>query len=185
MIPETNTAQTELKKSLAHILWMGGSPCSGKSSVARILSSQYGLRTYHCDEAFAEHQQRFTANRQPLLTKWTHTAWNELWMQPPQVLVAEAIGCYQEHFELVVADLRSLPRSEPILVEGTCLLPNSVHPLLSSRDAAVWIVPTEEFQKVHYASRGPWARRWQAHTRAAARCARPPGAPRSARAPRG
>jgi 2-phosphoglycerate kinase len=155
-MPQTSTAQTDLKKSLTHILWMGGSPCSGKTSVARILTGEYGLRSYHCDEAFAEHQQRITPGRQPMLTKWTRTAWNELWMQTPKILVAEAIACYQEHFQLVVTDLLSLPQPEPMLVEGTCLLPGSVHTVLSSRSAAVWMVPTERFQKAHYAGRGPW-----------------------------
>lgn len=55
-----------------------------------------------------------------------------------------------------MTDLLSLPQSEPILVEGTCLLPRCVHTVLSSRSAAVWMVPTEGFQRAHYASRGLW-----------------------------
>jgi hypothetical protein len=55
-----------------------------------------------------------------------------------------------------VSDLLSLPQSEHILVEGTCLLPRCVHTVLSSRSAAVWMVPTEGFQRAHYASRGLW-----------------------------
>jgi 2-phosphoglycerate kinase len=146
----------ELGQRLAHVLWMGGSPCSGKSSIAQVLASEYGLHTYHCDEAFTEHQQQITAHRQPMLHKWTHTAWTELWMQSPKVLVDEAIACYQEHFQLVVKDLLALPHSDPILAEGTCLLPDSVDPLLSSKEQAIWIVPTEAFQKAHYRDRGDW-----------------------------
>lgn len=148
--------ELELAQRLAHVLWMGGSPCSGKSSIAQHLAGKYGLRTYHCDEAFTEHQPRITAHEQPMLYKWTHTAWTELWMQPLKVLVDEAITCYQEHFQMVVKDLLSLPHSDPILVEGTCLLPGSVSPLLSSKEQAIWIVPTEAFQKAHYRERGDW-----------------------------
>jgi 2-phosphoglycerate kinase len=123
------------------------------------LADQYKLRTYHCDEAFAEHRQQVTAGQQPLLHKWTHTAWDELWMQPHETLVAEAIACYQEHFQLVMKDLLALPHSEPILAEGTCLLPSSVDKVLSSKDRAIWIIPTEAFQKAHYRDRGAWVER--------------------------
>lgn len=148
--------QAELRQSLSHILWMGGSPCSGKSSIAQVLAGNYNLHTYHCDKAFAEHRQQVTASQQPTLHKWTYTAWDELWMQPHEILVAEAIACYQEHFKLVVKDLLALPHSEPILVEGSCLLPGSVSEVLSSKDRAIWVIPTEAFQKAHYRDRGAW-----------------------------
>jgi hypothetical protein len=148
--------ELELGQRLAHVLWMGGSPCSGKSSITQLLAGKYGLRTYHCDEAFTEHQQRITIHKQPMLHKWTHTVWAELWMQPLDVLVEETIACYQEHFQLVVADLLLLPHSDPILVEGTCLLPSSVSPLLLRKEHAIWIVPTETFQVAHYPDRGAW-----------------------------
>ncbi|MGD9046525.1 MAG: hypothetical protein PVF77_00600 [Anaerolineae bacterium] len=153
---EMSIPQADSRQSLSHILWMGGSPCSGKSSIARILAGEYNLHTYHCDEAFAEHRQQVTASQQPMLHKWTHTSWDELWMQPHEILVAEAIACYREHFQLVVKDLLALPDSEPILVEGTCLLPGSVDEVLSSRDRAIWVIPTEAFQKAHYRDRGAW-----------------------------
>ena len=155
-MPEGSIPPAELRRYLSHVFWMGGSPCSGKSSVARKLADEYGLRAYHCDEASADHQQRLTIDRQPMLHKWTHSSWNELWMRPVDILLAEAIACYQEHFQLVVKDLLTLPRSKPLLAEGTCLLPGSVNEVLSSRDQAIWIVPTETFQKAHYRDRGPW-----------------------------
>jgi 2-phosphoglycerate kinase len=124
--------------------------------MAQVLADEYELHTYHCDEAFAEHRQQVTASRQPMLHKWTHTAWDELWMQPREILVAEAIACYQEHFQLVVKDLLARPQSERVLAEGTCLLPGSVGKVLSSKDRAIWVIPTERFQKAHYRGRGAW-----------------------------
>ena len=142
--------------ALAHVLWLGGSPCSGKSSIARLLADRYGLRTYSCDEAFGRHREKLTAERQPTLYKWTHTPWADLWMQPAGVLLAEAIAAYREHLDLVVADLRRLPPSEPVLAEGTCLLPDGVQPVLPSPAAGIWLVPTEVFQRGHYPRRGAW-----------------------------
>jgi len=148
--------QHRSKERLAHVLWLGGSPCSGKSSIARLLASEGQLRTYHCDDEFPRHQQRITPQQQPTMDKWTTTAWNELWMQPPETLLAEAIAAYREHLAMVVDDLQALPGTAPILAEGTCLLPNEVHALLSHPRQAIWLVPTEEFQRAHYAKRGPW-----------------------------
>jgi hypothetical protein len=141
---------------LAHVLWLGGSPCSGKSSIARLLADRYGLRIYSCDEAFGQHRQQLTTTDQPTLYKWTHTPWAELWMQPAGVLLAEAIAAYREHLDLVMADLRRLPPSEPVLAEGTCLLPDGVQPCLPGPAAGIWLVPTEAFQRGHYPRRGPW-----------------------------
>ena len=77
-----------LKEQLAHVLRIGGAPCSGKCSIARLLARQYGLRAYHCDDAFVAQPHRVTADQQPVLTKWTDTSWNELWMQSLEVLLA-------------------------------------------------------------------------------------------------
>ena len=64
---------TYFKNQLAHILWMGGSPCSGKTSIADLLADQYRIVVYHVDEIFDEHRKRVTQEKQPNLYKWTHT----------------------------------------------------------------------------------------------------------------
>ncbi len=135
---------------------MGGSPCAGKSSIASLLADRSGLNVYHCDEAFAEHRQMIDPEKQPMLHKWTTSTWNELWMQPVETLLSEAIACYREHFQLVVAELLSRPGSEPILVEGNCLLPDDVHPWLSRRKQAIWMVTSADFVRTHYPNRGAW-----------------------------
>lgn len=136
-----------LKQDLARILWIGGSPCSGKSSIARILADRYELQTYHCDEAFDEHRKRVVPDKHPMLHKWTNTPWDELWMQPVAVLVTEAIVCYHEHFNMIIDDVLSLPRSASILVEGTAFLPNRVCRVLLNRHQAMWILSTELIPK--------------------------------------
>lgn len=141
---------------LDHILWVGGSPCSGKSTIVGMLSEANALLSYHCDEALRQQGRRITSASTPNLYKWTTTPWNELWMQPPHVLLEEAIGSYREHFRMVLDDLAALPGPGPVLVEGTCLLPECVDRVLVDRQSAIWLVPTEEFQRAHYPRRGAW-----------------------------
>jgi hypothetical protein len=134
--------------------WLGGSPCSGKSSISQMLSSRYDLHLYSVDEAFSRHSQSLDPTRQPALYHWAELSWNERWMRPVDILVQEAIDCYHEHFALVLADLLALPGNLPVLVEGSALLPERVACWAPEPQRALWVVPTAEFQRAHYSRRG-------------------------------
>ncbi len=43
---------------LQHVYWIGGSPCCGKSSIARILDERHCLHLHTCDDAFLRHARR-------------------------------------------------------------------------------------------------------------------------------
>jgi hypothetical protein len=148
--------RNELKQRLSHVFWIGGFPCSGKSSIATVLSETYDFRVYHVDEAFEKHRQQVTSAKQPMLYKWADTPLSDLWMRPVSILLKETIACYGELFDLVLEDLLSLPGRKPILVEGTSLLPERVDEVLSRRDQGIWLVPTERFQKVQHLGGGTW-----------------------------
>lgn len=148
--------RNELKRRLSHVFWIGGFPCSGKSSIATMLSEAYDLQVYHVDEAFEKHRQQVTPAKQPMLYKWADTPLNDLWMRPVSILLKETIVCYEELFDMVLKDLLSLPGGKPVLVEGTSLLPERVDEVLSRRDQGIWLVPTERFQKVQYSDGGTW-----------------------------
>jgi hypothetical protein len=136
--------------------WLGGSPCSGKSSMTTLLAERYDLRVYSVDASLGQHVPHLTPACQPLLYKWHNTPWNDLWMQPPDVLLAEVIGAYTEHCSLVMDDIAALPADRPLLVEGTCLLPACVMPHLASPRHGLWVVPSEAFQRMQYPRRGAW-----------------------------
>ncbi len=146
-----------LQKELAHVYWLGGSPCSGKSSIADALVETYGLRLYRADEAFFRHEKIVTPELQPIFYKLTHYSAEELWMRPVEQQVAEEIMLYREEFPLLLEELLALPKSQPILAEGAALLPECVIPLLLERQRAIWVVPTTAFQLQHYGNR-VWAR---------------------------
>jgi 2-phosphoglycerate kinase len=143
--------------NFTNIYWIGGSPCSGKSSVADLLAEKYGFALYRCDEAFYEHRKIVTAELQPVFHRLVHLSSEDLWMRPVAQQVAEEIACYHEEFPLILEDLLAYPRTQPVLVEGAALLPECVYPLLSHPRRAIWIVPTGEFQMHHYQQRA-WAK---------------------------
>ncbi len=145
-----------LQRELAHVYWIGGSPCAGKSSLADSLAEKYGLYLYRADKAFFRHEKIVTSKEQPIFHRVIHYSSEELWMRPVVRQVAEEIALYREEFPLILEELLALPRSTPVLAEGAALLPECVTPLLSVPQHAIWIIPTAEFQLYHYERRA-WA----------------------------
>jgi uridine kinase len=135
------------------IFWLGGSPCSGKSSIAEILAEQFDLRVYKCDDYFDTHLQRTTPEDQPHFYHIGQMSWDEIWMRPIAEQVISEIAIYREQFSMILEDLQAIPDDRPILVEGAALLPDLVAPLLSRSEQAIFIIPTERFQKKMYAQR--------------------------------
>lgn len=142
---------------LESVFWLGGSPCSGKTSISEILSNRFNLRVYHVDEALENHTRAFNPALRPALAKWSMSSWEERWMQPIDDLVHDAIACYQEHFALIREDLLAMPKQQSLLVEGTVLLPRDIATILPNRNQAIWLIPTSDFQRDHYSQRA-WVR---------------------------
>ena len=151
------TQETEtLARKLAHVYWIGGSPCSGKSSIVSRLQEQANLVTYSCDEAFGRHAQAAERDTAPTLFKVTHMDWETLWMRPVETLFQDEVQVYREEWRLIVDDLLALPSDRPIVAEGAALMPGLVHGILSDPRQAIWVVPSETFQREIYPKRGDW-----------------------------
>lgn len=139
---------------LSRTWWVGGSPCSGKTTLARRLARDVGGSVYSCDDAFDRHAGAVDEESGPTLRKVTEWDVGRRLAQPVEVQVRDVFALYREEWPLVLADLRAL--HGPVVVEGAALLPELVVDLEVPVDRAVWVVPTEAFQREHYARR-PWA----------------------------
>lgn len=145
----------------SQFFWLGGSPCSGKSSIAQILAERYDLAVYNCDGRFDHHQSQATLTNQPALHRLGTMTWDDIWMRPVAEQVQSVIKMYHEEFPMILADLRALPPDRPILVEGAALLPELVaqqpHERITAASAplcaGVYIIPTPEFQQKRYTHR--------------------------------
>jgi len=145
----------ELKRKLAHVYWIGGSPCSGKSSIVDLLAASTGSVTvYHCDDHFDKHLEQTTLEKQPEFYRVRNMSWDDLWMRPVAEQVKHELAIYREQFLMIVADLLKMPSDKPILVEGAALLPKMVADV-SQPNQAFYVVPTPEFQWRTYEKR-PW-----------------------------
>ncbi|NUT32895.1 MAG: hypothetical protein HOV79_07455 [Hamadaea sp.] len=145
----------DLRERLAHVYWIGGGSGGGKSTVARRLADDHGLRRYATDDVMAEHSRRSTRADCPELHAFMAMDMDERWLRRSPQLMLETFHWYRgEAFGMIVDDLLRLPRDRGVVVEGFRLLPHLVRPMLHRPAQAVWLLPTPEFRRYAFADRG-------------------------------
>ncbi|HEX6797869.1 MAG TPA: hypothetical protein VF116_09185 [Ktedonobacterales bacterium] len=148
-------APEHLRARLRHVRWIGGGSGAGKTTVARKLAADHGLRLYSCDDSIAEHARRSHPADEPLLHAFLAMSMDERWANRSPSEMFERFPWFQgEGFGLILGDLLALPREPQIVVEGFRLLPRLVAPLLSRPNQAVWLIPTPEFRRAAFDRRG-------------------------------
>jgi 2-phosphoglycerate kinase len=83
---------------------------------------------------------------------------DERWVNRSPEAMLETFHWFRgEGFGLIVEDLLRLPAEPGAIAEGFRLLPRLVKPLLTTPHHAAWVLPTPEFRRAAFASRGsPW-----------------------------
>jgi len=144
-----------MKQPTRH-LWIGGSPCSGKSTVPHRLAATLERPLYTCDDHWDDHVRRATEAERPVLRKLGALPADVRLRQSLERQVADVVEAYREEFGLILLDLDG-GGSASSVVEGAALMPELLAAVGVPADRAVWLVPTVEFQRDRYARRA-WAR---------------------------
>ena len=135
-------------------LWyIGGSPCSGKSTVAEQLAARFGLTYFKADDFLDEFIDRGAASGLPVCRRIRSLSPEETWMRPPQVQCREELAFYAEIAPLLFRRLESL--TGPVVAEGAAFLPEVMRAWGVAPQRYVAITPTREFQISRYSQR-PW-----------------------------
>ena len=145
--------------NLGHVRWIGGGSGAGKTTLSRKLAEQFGCRLYSSDETIGEHSARLGPDEAPRLDAFLRSDADERWVRRDPATMARTFHWFQgEGFELIVEDLRRLPRDRLVLAEGFRLLPRLVRPLLTDPRHAAWLAPTPRFRREAFLRRrGPEA----------------------------
>ena len=77
----------QLGEILAQAYFLGGSPCSGKSTIAKTLATQYELDYYNVDDHYPDHVNRCDPHKHPTMYKITRMSWDKIWMRPVEFQV--------------------------------------------------------------------------------------------------
>lgn len=134
----------DLRDRLSHVLWIGGAPCVGKTTLARVLAGKFDLKIYNLDwHHVREHRTRPGG----VPASWESLTMDERWVLPAAGEMAEReVANWTARFPLVVEDLLGLPVTRTIVAEGPSAFPWSVAPVIRSPRQAVFLVPTGEWR---------------------------------------
>jgi hypothetical protein len=136
----------DVRERLSHVLWIGGGPQAGKTTLSRLLAGKWDLKIYNLDwHAVREHD----LSSRPAGAAFGRLSMDERWAVPTvQHLVVRSIAIWQEGFALVLRDLMALPRSRTIVAEGPGAFPWCVAPVIRSPTQALFLVPTRDWREI-------------------------------------
>ncbi|WP_220447920.1 hypothetical protein [Nonomuraea diastatica] len=135
--------------TLRRALWIGGGQWAGKSTVARLLATRYGVTAYHYDYHDARgHNDRRIARRVAFGEPVTEPDLDAEWVRTtPEDMAAATLAGFPDRFGWALDDLRGLVSGHPIIAEGWGLRPELVSPLLDSPRRMIVMVPAPEFRR--------------------------------------
>ncbi|MBN9392780.1 MAG: hypothetical protein J0I20_32415 [Chloroflexi bacterium] len=133
------------QKDLSHVLWIGGSPCAGKSTIAHTIARTHVFVGYFLDPMARNHVRRRLEKGDAAMEAFVKMNVDQRWAaRSIDTLFEEVLESWPVEFELAVEDLRALPDDWFIVAEGN-FFPQNVLPYLSSLNQAFWLVPTANF----------------------------------------
>lgn len=116
------------------IYYIGGSPCSGKSTAAQALSKAFGLYYFKVDDHLDRYMQSGAADGKHCCASIGKMTPEQIWMRAPQEQCHEELAIYHEIIEYILTDLKNMGCCR-IITEGAAFLPELIreHGIASNR----------------------------------------------------
>ena len=141
-----------LKGEKVMLYMIGGSPCSGKSTLASLLARKYDLLHIKLDDLVDEMMSQASVDSRPICLLRQDRNPEQIWMRNPEEMADEEWRFYEEIFPYVKSCLIK-DQDKALLVEGAGLLPHLIKSLEEPAVSYLCLTPTADFQKKHYIQR--------------------------------
>lgn len=138
---------------MTNIYFIGGSPCSGKSTIAEELANRYGYYYFKVDDFIEEYTQKGAALKYSICKKQMEMDAEQIWMRAPSLQCEEEIQFYEEIFDFVLRDIERVSEGRDIITEGAAYLPHLMEKIHIPKNRYVAITPTRDFQITRYRER--------------------------------
>lgn len=132
------------------VLFIGGSPCSGKSTVAERISKEYGAYYFKVDDFLDEFTNSAAKKGYPACKNSIRMSPDETWMREPLIQCKEEFLIYDEMAEFVFEHLKKID-ADFIVTEGAAYTPKVM--TRYGKAEYIAIIPTPDFQVSHYKER--------------------------------
>jgi shikimate kinase len=138
---------------MAKIYYIGGSPCSGKSTIAELIEKKYNFKYYKLDDKLEEYTKRASRAGKKYSSNYYTMNTDEIWLRTPAIQNREEFEIYREIFEYVLEDLEQIGHEISVIAEGAGFLPELMNLIVVPKNEYICIVPTKEFQIEKYSQR--------------------------------
>ncbi len=138
---------------MREICIIGGSPCSGKSTVARALAKEYNLLYFEVDNYLEKYTKMGALKNFPVCKSRIKRSSEEIWMRNPSFMCDEEMVFYEEIFDFIIEDLENFKSSKSIITEGAAFLPKLIEKKPYLKEKYMAIIPSPDFQVSHYSQR--------------------------------
>ena len=132
------------------VLFIGGSPCSGKSTAAERISKEYGAYYFKVDDFLDKFTHNAAKKGYPACKNSVTMKPDEIWMREPLIQCEDEFLIYDEISELVFECLEKID-ADFIVTEGAAYTPNVM--MKHGKKEYISIIPTPDFQISHYKER--------------------------------
>src|SRR5690242_13534786 len=109
----------EQAKDLSHVLWIGGSPCAGKSTIGHNIARSHVFLGYFLDPMARNHLKRRLAQDDEKMAAFLKLTMDQRWVERlVDTLVEEVLESWPKEAQLAVEDLLAMPKDWFIVAEG-------------------------------------------------------------------
>jgi gluconate kinase len=130
------------------VLWIGGPPGSGKTTVATRLVRRHGFRWYNADARTWAHRDRALREGNDAARRWEDLTPHERRTSTTPKEMFE-MSLHRERGPMVVDDLRATPPSPLTVAEGSTVSAA----LVAEPGRSVWLLPSPELQEARLKER--------------------------------
>jgi len=135
---------------MCNVYCIGGSPCSGKSTIAGILSKKHKMQYYCFDDKMWEYIKIGANDGNKWLNYILTTSMDDMWLVNPEEMFHNAIKLCHELLPYVKDSIKGI---NDIILEGTAFIPAVIDKYEISKTNYICMVPSKIFQFEGYSKR--------------------------------
>lgn len=138
---------------MTKIYYLGGSPCSGKSTIAQHLAQKYNLFYFKVDDYLEKYKDMGAIRNDLICSKQKNMSSEEILMRDPALQCAEEFQFYSEVFNDIIGDLKKIHCESNIIAEGVVFCPELMKKIGIPINGYMALIPKPDFQITHYSQR--------------------------------